>query len=150
MRIISVKTFVVGNPPPSFGGRYFVFVKLTTSSGVTGLGEVYCVPFHPTIVEQMIAESVDFAFEDMNERIWTEARLKSTELLGAVEEALTQCGDLLTSEEQENIRHSESLVRGVMDAEPHDARAAARIGDLRSDPSDVAGGCDLYFHLQPG
>ena len=28
-------------------------------------------------VEQMIAESVDFAFEDMNERIWTEAKLKA-------------------------------------------------------------------------
>ncbi|OAI57263.1 molecular chaperone DnaK [Verrucomicrobiaceae bacterium SCGC AG-212-N21] len=74
-------------------------------------------------VEQMIAESVDFAFEDMNERIWTEARLKSTELLGAVQEALTLCGDLLTSEEQESIRKCETSVQQVMDAEPHDARA---------------------------
>lgn len=41
MKIVDVKTFVVGNPPPRFGGRYFIFVKLTTDSGVTGIGEVY-------------------------------------------------------------------------------------------------------------
>ena len=27
MKLESIKTYVVGNPPPSFGGRYFVFVK---------------------------------------------------------------------------------------------------------------------------
>jgi hypothetical protein len=25
MKIAELKTFVVGNPPPAFGGRYFVF-----------------------------------------------------------------------------------------------------------------------------
>ena len=39
MKIVDVKTFVVGNPPPRFGGRYFIFVKLTTDSGVTGIGD---------------------------------------------------------------------------------------------------------------
>lgn len=24
MKIVDVKTFVVGNPPPRFGGRYFI------------------------------------------------------------------------------------------------------------------------------
>ena len=28
MRIVELKTFVVGNPPPTFGGRYFLFLKL--------------------------------------------------------------------------------------------------------------------------
>ncbi|NDE88279.1 MAG: mandelate racemase/muconate lactonizing enzyme family protein, partial [Gammaproteobacteria bacterium] len=40
---------VVGNPPPAFGGRYFVFVKLTTNDGISGVGEAYCVPFHPDL-----------------------------------------------------------------------------------------------------
>jgi len=31
-------------------------------------------------VEAMIADSVEHAFDDMNERIWTEARLKAEEL----------------------------------------------------------------------
>ncbi|MEM7698617.1 MAG: Hsp70 family protein, partial [Verrucomicrobiota bacterium] len=35
-------------------------------------------------VEQMVSESIDFAFDDMRERIWTEAELKSQELLPAV------------------------------------------------------------------
>ncbi len=27
MKIAELKTFVVGNPPPAFGGRYFLFLK---------------------------------------------------------------------------------------------------------------------------
>ncbi len=56
MKITDVKTFVVGNPPPGFGGRYFIFVKLTTDSGVHGYGEVYSVPFHPRVVTAMIED----------------------------------------------------------------------------------------------
>jgi hypothetical protein len=55
-------------------------------------------------VEQMIAESVDFAFEDMNERIWTEAKLKAEELLPAVEAALTQLGDSISRRRAQNVR----------------------------------------------
>jgi galactonate dehydratase len=53
MRLAEIRTFVVGNPPPHFGGRYFVFVRLTTACGVTGIGEAYCVPFSPHLVAQM-------------------------------------------------------------------------------------------------
>ncbi|HSH42281.1 MAG TPA: mandelate racemase/muconate lactonizing enzyme family protein, partial [Arenicellales bacterium] len=56
MRITDVQTFVVANPPPHYGGLYWIFVKLTTDSGVCGYGEVYSPPFHPRVVEQMIAD----------------------------------------------------------------------------------------------
>ena len=56
MRIAEFKTFVVGNPPPHFGGRYFVFLKLVTDGGVEGVGEVYGVPFHPQVVARMIED----------------------------------------------------------------------------------------------
>ena len=41
MKIAEFKTFVVDNPPPHFGGRYWVFIKLTTDSGIEGVGEAY-------------------------------------------------------------------------------------------------------------
>ena len=53
MKLTGIETFVVGNPPPHFGGRYFVFVKLTTDNGSTGLGEAYCVPFSPHLVAKL-------------------------------------------------------------------------------------------------
>jgi galactonate dehydratase len=56
MKLKDIKTFVVGNPPPHFGGRYFVFVKLTTDTGVSGIGEAYCVPFEPHLVAKMIED----------------------------------------------------------------------------------------------
>jgi 2-dehydro-3-deoxyphosphogalactonate aldolase len=59
MKIAEVKTFVVGNPPPHFGGLYWVFVKLITDDGIEGVGEVYSVPFHPNVVEQMILDVCD-------------------------------------------------------------------------------------------
>ena len=56
MKLTDIKTFVVGNPPPHFGGQYFVFVKLTTDTGVSGIGEAYCVPFEPHLVAKMIED----------------------------------------------------------------------------------------------
>ena len=56
MKITDLKTFVVENPPPHFGGRYWVFLKLTTDSGVIGFGEAYSVPFHPQVVSGMIED----------------------------------------------------------------------------------------------
>jgi 2-dehydro-3-deoxyphosphogalactonate aldolase len=56
MRLKDIKTFVVGNPPPHYGGRYFVFVKLTTDGNVSGIGEAYCVPFDPHLVAKLIED----------------------------------------------------------------------------------------------
>jgi len=56
MKLTDIKTFVVGNPPPHYGGRYFVFVKLTTDGNVSGVGEAYCVPFDPQLVARMIED----------------------------------------------------------------------------------------------
>ncbi len=60
MKITDVKTFVVGNPPPGIGGKYFIFVKLTTDSNVVGYGEAYNATFSAHATAKMI--------EDMAER----------------------------------------------------------------------------------
>ncbi len=57
MKIADVQTFVVGNPPPHFGGRYFVFLKLVTDSGIEGVGEVYAATFGPHVVARMIEDA---------------------------------------------------------------------------------------------
>jgi len=59
MKITDIKTFTVGNPPPGFGGRYYVFIKLITDSGIEGVGEIYNLPFHPHIVEKMARDVVE-------------------------------------------------------------------------------------------
>jgi molecular chaperone DnaK len=54
-------------------------------------------------VEKMIAESLDHAFDDMAERLWTEAVLKSNELLPAVRSAMTLVGDQIEPDDQRKI-----------------------------------------------
>ena len=56
MKLKKITTFVVGNPPPHFGGRYWIFIKLITDKDIVGYGEVYSIPFHPNVVEKMIED----------------------------------------------------------------------------------------------
>ena len=74
MRLSDIQTFVVGNPPPHFGGRYFVFCKLACADGVQGVGEAYGVPFHPDLVARMLEDVFQRYLEGEDphdvERIW--------------------------------------------------------------------------------
>ena len=49
MKLTDIRTFVVGNPPPHYGGRYFVFVKLTTDAQRRGhrRGLLRAIPSRP-------------------------------------------------------------------------------------------------------
>ncbi len=49
MKLREIETFVVGNPPPSFGGRYFLFLKVTTDNGIVGYGEMYAASVGPRV-----------------------------------------------------------------------------------------------------
>src|SRR5579864_6145731 len=74
MKLTDIKTYIAGNPQPGVGGRYFVFVKLTTDGNVHGVGEAYCVPFHPELVARMLVDVFGryLAGEDPHdiEKIW--------------------------------------------------------------------------------
>ena len=61
MKIVDLKTYVVGTPPPHRGGRNWLFVKLTTDNGVHGFGEAFGIPFHPRKSAGLI--------EDIGERL---------------------------------------------------------------------------------
>jgi len=56
VKLTDCKIFVVGNPPPRKGGRYFIFVKLTTQDGIAGIGEVYSATFGPHVVAEMVRD----------------------------------------------------------------------------------------------
>lgn len=84
-------------------------------------------------VEQMIAESVEHAFEDMNERVWTEARLKAEELLPAVDAALAQLADVVTPAESAEVLQHAATVRSLLGSAEHDARALKAATQLLDD-----------------
>jgi galactonate dehydratase len=77
MKLDSVRVFVVSNPPPSFGGRYFVFLKLKTTCGIEGVGEVYAATFGPHAIASMIEDVFMRRFEGRDpfqiESIWRES-----------------------------------------------------------------------------
>ena len=54
-------------------------------------------------VEKMISESIEHAFDDVGERVFTEAKLKATEMLPAVRKALALAGDHLDEAEKQKI-----------------------------------------------
>jgi molecular chaperone DnaK len=64
-------------------------------------------------VEKMLADSLEHAFEDMDERAFAEACLKADEMLPAVETALQRLGHDVTPEERERIS---GLARQIVEA----------------------------------
>ncbi|WP_299619390.1 mandelate racemase/muconate lactonizing enzyme family protein [Pelagibius sp.] len=108
MKISAFEVFVVGNPPPHFGGRYWVFVKLTTDSGIEGIGEVYCLPFHPRAVEAMIADvcerqvigSDPFRIEDLWRRVYGSgySQRPDPSLMGVLSGIEMACWDIVGKE----------------------------------------------------
>ncbi len=74
MRIRELKTFVVGNPPPTYGGRYFLFVKLKTDNGVEGVGEAYAASLAPDVmvkaIEDVFQRHVEGADPFAIEKLW--------------------------------------------------------------------------------
>ncbi|MEO0544465.1 MAG: mandelate racemase/muconate lactonizing enzyme family protein [Pseudomonadota bacterium] len=56
MKIAAVETIVTGTPPGTPGGRYFIFVKLTSDDGIVGWGEAYNATFGPHTTAKMIED----------------------------------------------------------------------------------------------
>ena len=74
-------------------------------------------------VEAMIADSLDHAFEDMSERVWTEAKLKAEEMERAVESAFSVLQGQIDVTEKGEIE--------VLLAELRAARASGEVQRLK-------------------
>jgi len=105
MKIVGLRTYVVGNPPPSFGGRYFMLLSLETDDGIVGVGEVYAATFHPRVIEQAIHDAFDrhlagsdpFRIETMWRRLYASgytARPDAT-LVGVMSGLEMACWDIV-------------------------------------------------------
>ncbi|WP_411827751.1 Hsp70 family protein [Luteolibacter sp. AS25] len=76
-------------------------------------------------VEEMVSSSVEHAFEDMSERIFTEAKMKADELLPAVEMILAQ--GLVENEERAEIESSVKEVKlAIADHSANSLKAATQ------------------------
>lgn len=105
MKLTDCKTFVVANPPPHFGGPYFVFVKLSTDTGVEGIGEAYCVPFGPHVVASMIEDVFEryalnedpFKIEKLWRRVYSSAYTQHPDLslMGVLSAIEMACWDIV-------------------------------------------------------
>jgi L-alanine-DL-glutamate epimerase-like enolase superfamily enzyme len=56
MRLTDLEIFAVAPPPPGWGGRYWLIVRLTTDTGITGLGEVYASAIGPGAMQAVISD----------------------------------------------------------------------------------------------
>ena len=59
MKISDATTYPVRSPDPGHGGPAFLFIKLTTDSGVEGIGEIFSTPFSPPVAAKMAEDVCD-------------------------------------------------------------------------------------------
>ena len=86
-----------------------------TKSGIEKTVEIEsAIDVSDDAVGMMLAESLDHAFEDMNERVWTETQLKSEEMLRAVDSALPMAGNQLPKQEKNLILECVGAVREAL------------------------------------
>ena len=77
MKLDKIECFVVKNQPPRHGGRYFIYLRLTTDDGITGVGEIYHASFHPQVITMMAQDVFARQFYNQDphhiERLWLQS-----------------------------------------------------------------------------
>ena len=81
-------------------GILHVLARDTKTGGQKTVAMTSAVDVSDEAVEKMLEESLVHAFEDMSDRVFVEAKMKSDELLPAVRQALAQAGDDLSDDER--------------------------------------------------
>jgi L-alanine-DL-glutamate epimerase-like enolase superfamily enzyme len=56
MKLKDLEIFVVAPPAPGWGGRYWIFTKLTTDNGIVGFGECYASTVGPRAMQAVIED----------------------------------------------------------------------------------------------
>jgi len=147
MKITDLRTYVVGTPPPHWGGQFWVFVKLTTDTDVEGIGEAYAIPFHPDIAVKMIEDVFERQVRGLNpfhiERLWRRVYssgytqrpdISMMAVLSALEMA---CWDIMGKETNQPIYE-------LLGGRVHEKlRSYTYLYPKEGDPTDVYGDPDM-------
>ncbi|MGB1637893.1 MAG: mandelate racemase/muconate lactonizing enzyme family protein, partial [Paracoccaceae bacterium] len=56
MRLTDLDIIVTAPPAPGWGGQYWILVKLTTDTGITGWGECYASSIGPEAMRAVITD----------------------------------------------------------------------------------------------
>ena len=56
MKLKDLKIIVTCPPPPGWGGRYWILIKLTTDNGISGWGECYAASVGPNAMQTVIKD----------------------------------------------------------------------------------------------
>ncbi len=104
MKIVDIKTYVVGTPPPHREGRRWVFLKLITDGGIEGVGDVYLMaaPFQSNTVVQLVKDVGEryvigadpFKIEGLRRRIYGSDRPELT-TMGVISAFEMACWDIV-------------------------------------------------------
>lgn len=66
MKLQDVDVIVTAPPAPGWGGRYWILVKVTTDTGITGWGECYAASVGPVAMTTVIRDVFERYFADEN------------------------------------------------------------------------------------
>ncbi|MGI3170304.1 mandelate racemase/muconate lactonizing enzyme family protein [Pseudooceanicola sp. C21-150M6] len=66
MKLDTLDVIVTAPPAPGWGGRYWILVKVTTDTGVTGWGECYAASVGPVAMEAVIRDVFERHFAGEN------------------------------------------------------------------------------------
>ncbi len=77
-------------------------------------------------VEKMISESVEHAFDDLNQRQWIDAKIKAGEMLKATRHALAEVGTRLPPDEDAKIQSAMKSIEDALTTE----NSKTKIGDI--------------------
>jgi L-alanine-DL-glutamate epimerase-like enolase superfamily enzyme len=66
MKLTDLDIIVTSPPAPGWGGRYWILVKLTTDTGITGWGEVYAASVGPEAMRHVIRDVFERHMEGEN------------------------------------------------------------------------------------
>ena len=66
MKLNDLEVFIIANPPPHWGGRYFIIVKLRTEDGIVGYGEVYANTIGSKAMQSVIEDVFERHMQDGN------------------------------------------------------------------------------------